>query len=107
MKLALQQLLAQEPPGEGITVPHIGPIEGTLNLQTLILNIGGWVLWIALALAVIYLIYGGVIYITSAGNPEKATQGKNALIHSVIGIAIIVAAIMIIRLVFGFMESAQ
>lgn len=52
---------------------------------------------IAAGLAVIYLIYSGIIYITAAGNPEAAKKGQQGVINAVIGIIIIVAAYFIIN----------
>ena len=48
-----------------------------------------WFLVLAGAIAVIYLIYGGILYITAGGDAEKATKGRTALINAVIGIIII------------------
>ena len=54
-------------------------------------------LWIAGALAVIYLIYSGVLYITAAGNPDQAKKGQQGVINAIIGIVIIVGVFFIIR----------
>lgn len=48
-------------------------------------------------LAVLYLIWAGVQYITSAGNPEKAKAARQAIINAIIGIVIITTAYAIIR----------
>ena len=55
-------------------------------------------LWVAAALAVIYLIYSGVLYITAAGNPDSAKKGQQGVINAIIGIVIIVAVFFIIRI---------
>ena len=52
---------------------------------------------IALALAVIYLIYAGVQYITSGGSPDKAKAARAGIINAIIGIVVIVASYAIIR----------
>ena len=57
-----------------------------------------FVLLIAAVLAVIYLIYSGIIYITAAGNPDNAKKGQQGVINAIIGIIIIVAAFFIINL---------
>lgn len=53
---------------------------------------------VAGVLAVFYLIWSGIQYITSTGNPEKAKSARQGIINAVIGIIIIVAAYFIIRL---------
>lgn len=37
-------------------------------------------------MAVLFLVYGGMIYITSAGDPEKAKKGKSIFIYSIVGL---------------------
>jgi hypothetical protein len=74
----------------------IQPLTGGEQLGTILERVINWVLTLAAALAVIYLIYGGIIYITAAGNEEKTKAGKNALIGAVIGLVIIFLSYLII-----------
>ena len=53
-------------------------------------------LWFAGALAVIYLVYGGILYITAGGDAEKATKGRTALINAIIGVIVILLALLIL-----------
>lgn len=46
-------------------------------------------------LAVLYMIYGGFLYMTSNGNPEGAAKGLKTIINAAIGIAIGMSAIAI------------
>ncbi len=46
-------------------------------------------------LAVIYLIYGGILYITAGGDAEKAGKGRTAITNAIIGIVIILASLII------------
>lgn len=48
------------------------------------------VLWVAGALAIIYIIYSGILYITSAGNPDSAKKGQQGLVNGVIGLIVVV-----------------
>ena len=52
-------------------------------------------------LAVLYLIWYGIQYITSAGSPEKVKTARTGIINSIIGIIIIVVAYTIIKLAVG------
>lgn len=86
--LALPKLPEIKPvPGEGFTVGGI------------LTQIIGWFLFVAGAIAVIYLILAGYQYITAAGDPEKATKAKNAIIYAVIGIVVIVLSYVIVTTV--------
>ena len=55
------------------------------------------ILLITGVLAVLYLIWSGIQYITSSGNPEKTKLARAGIINAVIGIVIIVAAYFIIK----------
>ncbi|MEI6477437.1 MAG: hypothetical protein WCO52_00395 [bacterium] len=70
----------------------IGTIAGrAINILLLLAGI----------LAVIYLIWSGFQYITSAGNAEKAKVARQGIINAVIGIVVIVAAFFIVRFAVG------
>jgi len=57
---------------------------------------------IAGVLAVLYLIWYGIQYITSGGSPDKVKTARTGIINSIIGIIIIVAAYTIIKIAVGF-----
>lgn len=58
---------------------------------------------IGFGIAVIMLIWGGIMYMTAGGNDEKATKARKLIINAVIGIIIIFAATFILNLVEGFL----
>lgn len=87
-----------------ILLPTLSPLTaGTLTGT--IQNIITWVLFLAGALAIIYLIYGGLLYITAAGDAEKATKGRTALINAIIGIVIIALSYVIVTWVVSIITS--
>lgn len=53
------------------------------------------------ALAFIYLLYSGVLYITANGNPDQAKKAQTGIINAVIGLVIIVLAYSIFSAVKG------
>lgn len=58
--------------------------------------------WIGLAatlIAVLYLIWNGIQYITAGGDEEKQTVAKRGITGSVIGIIVILLAYVIVRVV--------
>ncbi len=79
-------------------------LDKSLSLNGLIDTIISIMLLIAGALAVIYLIYAGILYITAGGEPTKAEKARTGIVNSIIGIIIIVLAFVIektiIRLFF-------
>jgi len=80
----------KNPLGDNLTDPRL--IIG--NIIKAILGIVG-------SLALLMFIYGGFLWITSAGADEKITQGKKILIWSVMGLVLIFFSYMIITFVIG------
>lgn len=83
------------------TVPEISPLGGTLDVKDTILTIINWVIYAAGAIAIVYLIYGGILYITAGGDAEKASKGKTALINAIIGIIVVFLSLAIFRYFAG------
>lgn len=72
------------------------------DFVTKVINV---ILSVAGALAVIYLIYSGILYITAAGNPDSAKKGQQGIINAVIGIVIIVIAYFIVGAVVNLART--
>lgn len=51
--------------------------------------------------AVIVIIYGAYIYMTSDGNPSNVKRGKDAVMGAAIGIVIILLAFVITQFILG------
>ena len=63
-----------------------------------------WLFYILMLVVTIMIIYGGFIYVTAAGDPEKAGKGKSVLTFAIIGLAIALLARVIpslVRFVIG------
>jgi hypothetical protein len=89
------ELFTPKDPGSGDANSIGGLLDQVISL----------ILMIAGALAVIYLIYSGILYITAAGNPDQAKKGQQGVINAVIGIVIIVAVYFIVRVAMGLGEQ--
>ena len=72
---------------------------GTGNLSTDVGTIVNWFLGFVGLVSVLFIVYGGMLYITSAGDPEKAGKGKTILMYAVIGIVIVALAWTIVNTV--------
>jgi hypothetical protein len=64
--------------------------------------ITNWIVGIAGALAVLFIIYGGVLFITSAGNTKRVETAKKTLTYAIIGIAVILAKVVLQLLTGSF-----
>lgn len=75
--------------------PFSSPIQSGFSLSKVLRAAINTILYIAGFIAVVYLVYNGIQYITSAGDPEKAGKAKSGIINAVIGILVIALAIAI------------
>lgn len=55
----------------------------------MVLNSIQWVIGFAGAVAAIFIVYGGICYITSAGDAGKVVKAKNVILYAVIGLMIV------------------
>ncbi len=60
-----------------------------------------WALYIAAVVSVLIIIYGGFLYITSAGDAVQAKKGKTALFNAIIGLVIAILAYVIVQVVYN------
>ena len=70
--------------------------DSDANVSTLANKVLGWIFLVAGILAVIYLVYAGIVYITAGGNADAAKKGQQGIINAIIGIVIIVLAYVIV-----------
>ena len=75
------------------------------DVGTIINKVIDWLLGGAGAVAVVFIIVGGIQYISSIGNPESAQKAKTTLTYAVIGLILILAAYLIIKFIAGFLLS--
>lgn len=66
---------------------------------TIVLNIVEDIMQLAGYIAVGFIIYGGFLYLTSAGIPDRATAGRKTVLNSVIGLIIAMSAVALVNLV--------
>lgn len=58
-------------------------------------------------LAVIMIIYGGILYVSAAGNQESIDKGKKIIMYAVIGIVIILLSFALVNTVLGGLGAGQ
>lgn len=75
-----------------VVKPTLGNINSLADAMALAINI---VLGIGISLTVIFLILGGIQYITSKGDQKAAQEARTSLTNAVIGFIIVVGAFTI------------
>jgi hypothetical protein len=68
--------------------------------EALINNVIKAILGIVGAIALLYLIIGGLMWLTSQGNTEKVKKGKDTLVWAIAGLAMIFFSYVILSYVF-------
>ena len=79
-----------------------------LGLQTHTLSVNDWPVTIIRvlfelvgALAVVFIIIGGIQYVLSAGDSKKTAQAKNTILYALIGVAVAIFAGVIVTFLTG------
>ena len=57
------------------------------------------------SLATVMIIVAGILYLTSAGSPERIGTAKKALIYAIVGIVIAIAADSIANIITGIIGA--
>ena len=78
-----------------------GATGGETSFRAIILNIVNFFLGFLGLIAVIMIIYGGITYVTSAGNEEKAGEAKKIIMYAIIGIIIVLISFALVNTVIG------
>ena len=90
---------------KGVCLPNpLGDIDSPQKFIGQIIN---GVLGIVGSLALALFIYGGVIWMTAAGNAEQVTKGKNVLVWATLGLVIIFSSYALVRFVLYDLVGAS
>jgi len=83
--------------------PLIGTnVPTNVNENTIvdfILGVAQFVTFIVIALAVLFLVYGGFLFVTDSGDGKRAENGKKILFNAIIGLVLAIVAFTIVRVI--------
>lgn len=74
---------------------------GQTGLRGIVLTIINFFLTFLGLLAVVMVIYGGFLYVSSGGNDESTGKAKKILLYAVVGIIIIIASFALVNTILG------
>lgn len=74
-------------------------------LERIYCNVYHWAFYIAGTIVFIYLLYGGFLFLTSAGDEEKISTARKTITWAVAGVAIVVATYALLRLLQGVISE--
>lgn len=79
--------------------PLVNPL-GNVTFEQVTQRAIGVLLGIVGVLALIAFVYGGVVWMTSSGDSDKITKGKNIMLWAVWGLVIIFSAYAVLKVIF-------
>lgn len=80
------------------------------SIQELLTNLLSALQGVVVTIAIIFIVIGGILYMTSAGDEKRITQAKNCWTGAVIGLAIVLAApafLKEIEIILGHPQEGQ
>ena len=84
--------------GSNPCAPQISKLTDIWLIAAAIIEI---LLRVAAIAAVVFVIWGGVTYITSQGEPDKTAQARKTIINALAGLTIAVAAAALVTFIAG------
>lgn len=72
-------------------------VLGALTLSQIALNVIQFLLSVIGVLTIIMMVIGGILYLFAAGDEDRATTGKKIVKYSIIGLAVALAALLIVK----------
>ncbi len=67
------------------------------KIQQLIETVANWLMIIGVVIAVIFIIWGGIKYMTAGGDEKKSGAAKTSIFNGIIGAAVILGVGVILR----------
>jgi len=90
------------PPQKGVAAWDIDPLTNpikTINASVVIGRVVRAILLIIGSIALLMFIYGGLMWMTAAGNDTKISKAKNVLVWATLGLIVIAAAYLLVKYV--------
>lgn len=81
--------------------------ESCVTPEQLFIDTLHWALAVAGVVSAIFIVYGGILYSTSAGSSEKTKRAKTIITNALIGLAIVLLAEIITSIVSSTIRKAN
>ncbi|MCK5413412.1 MAG: hypothetical protein KAI57_03475 [Candidatus Pacebacteria bacterium] len=77
----------------------VSPANVPNDFTAAIVNMTNWILGFVTLIAVLMIIWGGVLYLTSAGDDSRAENGKKTITYALIGLVVAGFAYAIVQVI--------
>lgn len=81
--------------------------EECVNPTNMVQNMTGWIIGMAGIISAVFLVYGGISYMTSAGDSSKLQKAKNTIMYALIGMAIVALSSIITAFIYSTINNAN
>ena len=75
------------------------PLSKTPTIELLVAHIINFILGFVGSVSLLLFVYGGIIWMTSAGNTTKITKGRDVIIWAIIGLGVVFTSYIAVRFV--------
>jgi ABC-type Fe3+ transport system permease subunit len=86
------------PKANGTCNPSLSSLNDVWLIVAAVIEI---LLRVAAIVAVVFVIYGAISYITSQGNPDTTAKARNTVINALVGLVIAISAAAIVAYIAG------
>jgi len=90
---------------QGVTMPTKGGAYGFPSIDSAIRSVINLALFFSLVLVLVYLVWGGVQWITAGGDKQGTEAARGKITGAVVGIIIVAVAFAIYQLLFTFIGA--
>ncbi|MBI5254492.1 hypothetical protein HY932_01790 [Candidatus Falkowbacteria bacterium] len=80
---------------------------GLSQVQLVIVTVAQMILGVSGSIALLMFVIGGIMYLTSGGNPSKVQKGTKMITGAAIGLLVIFSAGVIIKFLLGTLVGTQ
>lgn len=77
------------------------------DLESSILNVIDWLLGFIALLAVLMIIYGGMVYVASSGDQERVASAKKTIKYALTGLVLAGIAYASVNLIIGVLQPSE
>ncbi len=77
------------------------------NVDEMVIGAVNWTITVVGLVALIFVVYGGILYITSSGDSGKIKKAKDTILYSLIGLTIVALAWIITNFVSSTIRDAN
>lgn len=81
-------------------------LAGTSDYKQLLVKVIDFLLELSGAVSVLFVLYGGFMYMTAGSNDDQVKKGKMAIQYALIGVVIITLSYAIVHVVVNFVAGS-